>query len=103
MAHGDNRGRVKRMELIIEPYNALPCELDIFTINGKSADSSDFGEVYDHNKGSAETYGCGDMRFEPQSPTKEVLAKYNITEEEYNKICDELEDKLCVGRCGWCI
>lgn len=46
------------MELIIEPYNALPCELDIFTINGKSADSSDFGEVYDHDKESAETYGC---------------------------------------------
>ena len=91
------------MELIIEPYNALPCELDIFTINGKSADSSDFGEVYDHDKESAETYGCGDMRFEPQSPTKEVLAKYNITEEEYNKICDELEDKLCVGSCGWCV
>ena len=45
----------------------------------------------------------GYMRFEPQSPTKEVLAKYNITEEEYNKICDELEDKLCVGRCGWCV
>ena len=43
------------------------------------------------------------MRFKPQSPTKEVLDKYNITEEEYNKICDELEDKLCVGRCGWCV
>ena len=48
-------------------------------------------------------YGCDDMRFEPQSPTKEVLAKYNITEEEYNKICDELEDKLCVGSCEWCV
>ena len=24
-------------------------------------------------------------------------------DEEYNKICDELEDKLCVGRCGWCV
>lgn len=41
------------------------------------------------------------MRFEPQSPTKEVLDKYNITEEEYNKICDELEYKLGIGCCGW--
>ena len=29
------------------------------------------------------------------------IIKY-FPEEEYNKICDELEDKLCVGRCGWC-
>ena len=91
------------MELIIEPYNALPCELDIFTINGKSADSSDFGEVYDHDEESAETYGCGDMWFEPKPPTKEVLDKYNITDQEYYNICNELEDKLRVGRCVWCI
>ena len=89
------------MELIVEPCHALPCELETFTINGKAADSSDFGDTFDHNE--KRHYGCGDMRFEPQSPTKEVLAKYNITEEEYNKICDELEDKLCVGSCGWCV
>ena len=92
---------MKEMELIIEPCDALPCELETFTINGKSADSSDFDDTFDHNE--KRHYGCGDMRFEPQSPTKEVLAKYNITEEEYNKICDELEDKLCVGSCGWCV
>lgn len=90
------------MELIVEPCDALPCELETFTINGKSADSSYFGDTFDHNE--KRHYGCGDMRFKPQSPTKEVLDKYNITEEEeYNKICDELEDKLCVGRCGWCV
>lgn len=32
------------MELIVEPFDALPCELETFTINGKTADSSDFGE-----------------------------------------------------------
>lgn len=91
------------MELIVEPCYALPCELETFTINGKNANSTDFGDTYDHDEENAEHYGCGDMRFEPQSPTKEVLDKYNITEEEYNKICDELEDKLCVGSCGWCV
>ena len=94
---------MKEMKLIIKPYDALPCELETFTINSNTADSSDFGDTFDHNKELKEHYGCGDMRFEPQSPTKEVLAKYTITEEEYNKICDELEDKLCVGRCGWCV
>lgn len=34
------------MELIIEPCHALPCELETFTINGKSADSSDFGDTW---------------------------------------------------------
>ena len=94
---------IKRMELIVEPCYAVPCELETFTINGKFAVSFDFGETFDHNKRLKKHYGCSDMRFEPQPPTKEVLAKYNITEEEYNKICDELEDKLCVGSCGWCV
>lgn len=32
---------------------------------------------------------------------KEVLDKYNITEEEYYNICNELKDKLFVGGCRW--
>lgn len=91
------------MELIIKPFNALPCNLKVFIVNGNEAELKDFGEVYDHDEESAEPYGCGDMYFEPKSPTKEVLDKYNITEEEYYNICNELEDKLHVGGCGWCI
>lgn len=34
------------MELIVEHYHSLPCELETFTINGKSADSSDFGDTW---------------------------------------------------------
>ena len=30
------------MELIIEPFSGLPCELKTFTINGKNADEIDF-------------------------------------------------------------
>ena len=33
------------MELVIKPYHGLPCELEIFTINGKNADS---GDIFDH-------------------------------------------------------
>lgn len=30
------------MELVIQPYHGLPCELEVFTINGKDADMVDF-------------------------------------------------------------
>ena len=43
------------------------------------------------------------MYFDPNSPAKEILHKYNITEEEYYEICDELENKLHVGHCEWCV
>lgn len=89
------------MELVIEPMYALPCSLEVFTINGKTAYQDDFGDTYDHDAESAEPYACADMRFDRKPPTKEVLDKYNITEEEYYNICNELECKLCVGGCGW--
>lgn len=41
------------------------------------------------------------QKCQPKSPTKEVLDKYNITEEEYYNICNELKDKLFVGGCRW--
>ena len=91
------------MELVIEPMNALPCSLEVFTIDGQTAYQGDFGDTYDHDAESAEEYECEDMHFDRKPPTKEVLDKYNITEKEYDTICDKLEDKLYVGRCGWCV
>lgn len=91
------------MELIIKPFHSLPCRLEVFAINGKSAEQNNFGDMYDHHAESAEPYACADMHFDSKPPTKEVLHKYNITEEEYYNICNELKDKLSVGSCGWCI
>ena len=94
------------MELVIEPFNALPCELEIFTINGKQADSNDFGMTSNHKEDYDDeitVYGCCNMYFKPNPPAMEVLHKYNITEEEYYKICDELKEKLSVGYCEWCV
>ena len=94
------------MELVIEPFDALPCVLKIFTINGKDADSYDFGSTVDHKEECDDEiadYGCYNRYFESEPPTEEVLHKYNITEEEYYKICDELENKLYVGSCEWCV
>lgn len=96
------------MELVIEPFDALPCELEVFTINGKKANSFDFGMTSDHKEDYDDddeiaAYGCYDMYFESEPPTEEVLHKYNITEKEYYDICRKLENKLHVGCCGWCI
>lgn len=91
------------MELNIKPFHALPCRTEVFIINGMNADQDDFGDTYDHDAESAEPYACADMHFDTNPPTKEVLDRYNITEEEYYNICNELEDKLYVGSCGWCI
>ena len=91
------------MELVIKPFSSLPCQLEVFTINGKAANCDDFGDTFDHNEGAKEPYGCGDMRFEPNLPTSEVLQRYNITVDEYNTVCMELLKKLDVGKCGWCI
>ena len=43
------------------------------------------------------------MYFESNEVSNEILDKYNITEEEYNDICQELTNKLCIGCCGWCV
>ena len=66
------------MELVIEPFDALPCVLKIFTINGKEADSDDFGSTFDHINGEKEVYGCCNMYFEPNPSAKEILHKKKI-------------------------
>jgi len=90
------------MKLVLEFYDAL-CSTSEFVVNGVTADYDDFGDKYDHDSENAEEYGCGDMHFDPKPFTEEVLNKYHITENEYDKICNKLEDGLSFGNCGWCI
>lgn len=90
------------MELKIKTHHALPCRTEVFTINGKSAEQNDFGDTYDHHHEDAEPYACADMHFDPKPPTKEVLNRYNITEEEYRVICYELKRVLREGKCDSC-
>ena len=90
------------MELVIEPIDTLPCRLEVFTINGKNADQNDFGYAYDHDIENAETDTCSNMQFEFKFITKEILDKYNITEEEYRIICYELKRVLREGKCNGC-
>ena len=90
------------MDLKLEIYGCL-CATSIFTINGVDADYDDFGDKYDHDTESAEDYGCGDMQFDGKQSTPEILAKYSITQSEYDEVVSELSEKLSFGRCGWCV
>lgn len=85
----------------IEIYGSL-CATSKFTINGIDGESSDFGDQFDHDQEGAEDYCCGNMAFDPKSPTDEVLKKYSIDELEYWSIANDLSEKLSFGNCGWC-
>jgi hypothetical protein len=85
--------------ILIQPYEYLPCSLEIFTINGIEACMEDFGETV--LRGSCMEDGCS-CKFQAGEATKEVLEKYKITQEEYDEICEELESKLYVSSCGLC-
>jgi hypothetical protein len=89
------------MKLVLNFYGAL-CETKNFKINDIDADYEDFGDKYDHDSENAESYCCADMEFDSKPATQEILDKYHITVDEYNEICDKLEEGLSFGRCGWC-
>ena len=89
------------MKLEFEVYYAL-CAMSKFIINDIQAEYEDFGDKDDIDKEHAEDYCCGDMQFTRKESTPEILAKYNITQAEYNEICDKLTEGLSFGTCGWC-
>jgi len=78
------------------------CGLKVFVINGKEADTNDFGFDYDDDPENAPSYGCGDQMFKGKEAGEDILAKYKITKEEYAKIVSELEYKLSFGYCSLC-
>ena len=101
---GDGKcSRCLKTRYEIEAYGALPCSTEKFIVNGISAESDDFGGLSDEDSENAEDYGCGNMTFIAKPSTEEVLLKYDISSNEYNKIASELETKLSPGSCGWCV
>lgn len=89
------------MRLICESYNAL-CSLMNFEVNGIKAEEKDFGEHHDIQPELADDYACYNMKFIPKPATQEVLNKYNINVDEYNEVCNKLDEQLSFGNCGWC-
>jgi hypothetical protein len=43
------------------------------------------------------------MQFDRKDSTPQILAKYSITEAEYQEICNQLEKGLSFGACGRCM
>lgn len=98
------------MTIELEEYNALPCEARIFKINGKDAELRNFGyydsgDINECEYEDIRRWGCYERYFItlPYEENKEVAEKYDLTEKEYEDICDILEDKFYIGTCGWCI
>lgn len=90
----------------IEPYDCMPCELGLFTINSENAYTCDFGSGEDTDWGDAPEYGCGCYEFTRTSDTEEidkVKEKYKLTDDEFVGICNLLEEVLYVAGCGWCV
>jgi hypothetical protein len=87
------------MKVELEVPDTL-CSTSKFIINQVKGDSREFGNQHDNNPGM---YGCGNMIFEGKPSTQFILEKYNISEEEYEKIVRMLEVKLSFGHCGWCV
>ena len=92
--------RVSSKEIVIERFDSLPCSLRTFTIGGIVADEDDFGEK-EFGNGSCMDNSCS-CTFIPGKPTKGVLEKYKINEEEFYNICEELVNELYVSSCGLC-
>ena len=100
------------VNITIKPYHSLPCGLMLFKINGMNANKEDFGNseddrsYIDFDKYDLDTinYGCCNMRFIPDEKLKDsAMKKYGLSEEDYEAVIDELECKLCVGKCDWCV
>ena len=87
------------MKVVIKTSEFAPCYPEVFTINGKKAVTSDFGETKAIGLGD---YTCGFDGFVGKAPTDEVLAKYQITPEEYAEIVERLNTALDYGFCNMC-
>lgn len=90
-------------------YDCLPCSLQTFTIGEQSADTSDFGNGGDEGPDEGqepEPYACSHWTWHRTNKSVEMRdarEKYKLSDEDFDKICDELEDILHVGSCGWCV
>ena len=91
------------MEVVIRHYKWLPCELEVFTINGINADRDDFGYL-DGYCGEYEDYSCSRRIFIIEEDKKEkAMLKYHLTEAEYEIICSKLKNECYIDECGYCI
>lgn len=101
----------KKKKLIeVKASFSMPCHPAWLRIKGQEATLSEFGYWIKGNKeectqSDIKNWGCYQRRFEtfPIRENQETLDKYNLSEDEYEEICDKLEEEFNVGTCGWCV
>ena len=82
------------MNLVIKTDDVTPCIPAEFIINGKKAYAADFGMF---KKSKSQSGNCKQHKFVADTvPTKDLLYTYGITHDDYDKICNELVEKLSV-------
>ena len=86
------------MQIKIETYASIPCELKKFYINNKSANLEDFGEV---NNMGFRTCKLTGFKAKPQCDC--VLEKYCISATEYDEVIKQLNKKFNFGVCEYCV
>lgn len=80
-------------------YKDLPCEIEVFRVNGVRAELDDFCIlVVDQSQGCF----CNIRGIYPFSPKDSVLNKYKISHEEYQEILSRIESSFDYGHCSWC-
>lgn len=90
------------MNITVKKRNSY-CIPESILMDGKELDLYDFGSMEDLDIcNRPQDGGCGNQSFVRKEATSEVLHEYNITLEEYEKICNTLEDELQWGRCAYC-
>ena len=95
----------KELNIKLKRSHGMPCSLDTFLINDCPAYEDNFGEGRDDRDypGERPDYGCVHMIWERDNSNKKMaMTKYNLTSNEFDKVCDVLENYLYVGCCGWC-
>ena len=99
----ENEYRLERKTDIFDiKVSRWNCYCPVFTIRGKKADESDFGEGEDLDELNRPPHGCGNKHFKVKLPSQKVLDKYGITVDEYAQVAEVLEEGLSFGRCRLC-
>jgi len=94
----------------VKGYDYLPCAAEFFRIKGKKAHLEDFGsyEYGDYDKCEYEDicrWGCFEKYFVAISyeRNRDIAEKYDLSREEYDEVCSELENEFAIGTCGLCV
>ena len=90
---------------VITPYRCLPCAAREFTVDGKPAAISDFGDFVEHPVEDTEDGTPCDKSFVAKTygDNRAVARRYGLDEKAYTELADLLTEKFHVGYCCLCL